>query len=153
MKAPEKSRNSCITGTCAHSLTHRRNLCTHLLTLGLYQLVILFLFSQTLMSSKESNPSLQTLQPNENCAGMLAKTAIPLVFISRWSTSKVACIRWPRARDLDSEGWTPLTPSPVLLILPRNCCKWGILHPTHFWSIHPVLQKMLPGKLRTMTKP
>ena len=45
MEATEKSSNY-ITGMCAHSLTNRRDLRTHLLIQGLHQLVIaVFVFT------------------------------------------------------------------------------------------------------------
>ena len=69
-----KTSSNFITGMCAHNLTNRRNPCTHLIQVQRWLEPAAFVFIN-LHVFQESNPSLQTLQPNDLfCAGMLAPT-------------------------------------------------------------------------------
>ena len=102
---------------CAHNLTNRRNPCTHLLFFffGTHLLIQVqhwleraaFVFTN-LHVFQESNPSLQTLLPNDLfCAGMLAPTPRPQTqFLSFSSVENEVLLKLHASGDRDRAALT-----------------------------------------------
>lgn len=136
MEAAEKSSNVIVVEWGhAHTAWPTGGTSAHILHKACTSSSLLFLFSQNFMFSKESNPSLQTLQLNDFFSdGMLAKSVV-----ASPSSVDAVPLKGPAAGDQgqgpDSSVWRPRMPSPALLTLLGNCCSCGLLHPTRFWDI------------------